>query len=89
MTDQRDEFAEIRGLVEALVRMKVGENLERDFARNPKLRVLFYFTGRVSRGEVKKKSKLGTNTIGDAWSDWHARGLIRKTGRQYSKLWRE
>lgn len=83
------DLAALRGLVEALLRLRVRGVLEKEFTADPRLRALFDLTGRAPRSEMKRKTRLGTSTISRTWVSWHSRGLIKKFGKQYQKLGRE
>ena len=81
------EIARVRELLEALLRIETYRELEVDFKRSPKLRKLFELTGRATRGEIQKQVRLGSNVIAETWASWQRRGLLRKRGKSYEKLW--
>ncbi len=88
-SNPQSEIGALRELVEYLLRIKVGEALRPDFDEDPKLRVVFDMTGRATQSQIQKRARLDNNAISRAWVSWHSRGLIRKVGRKYEKLWRE
>ena len=81
------EIARVRELLEALLRIETYRELEVDFKRSPKLRKLFELTGRATRAEIQKQVRLGSNVIAETWASWQRRGLLRKRGKSYEKLW--
>ena len=89
MAELPTNLDEMRALLESLLKIKVVEALESDFAATPKLRAVFQMTGKATRSEIKMKVKIGTQVIDRAWASWHGRGLIRKVGQRYEKLWRD
>jgi len=82
-------MAQLRDLLEALLRIEAHRELELDFKRNPKLRQLFDLTGRASRAEIQKEIHLSTDVMAETWASWHQRGLVRKVGKSYEKVWRD
>ena len=84
---EKTEIAGVRDLLEALLRIETYRELEPEFKRSPKLRKLFELTWQATRAEIQKQVRLGTNVIAETWSSWQRRGLLRKRGKSYEKLW--
>lgn len=85
----QSEIGAVRDLVEYLLRIRVEEALRPDFEADPKLRIVFELTGKATQSQIQKRARLDNNAISRAWVSWQSRGLIRKIGRKYEKLWRE
>jgi hypothetical protein len=89
MPDDSSELAQIRGILESLLRIETYRELDVDFKKNPKLRKLFDLTGRATHSEIQKRLHLSPNIITETWGSWQDKGLVKKVGKSYQKTWRE
>ena len=69
-SSETSEMAQLRDLLEALLRIEAHRELELDFKRNPKLRQLFDLTGRASRAEIQKEIHLSTDVMAETWASF-------------------
>jgi hypothetical protein len=88
MSDEEKRIARLTALVEALVRMRIAEVLEKELGDSKKEK-LYKLTGQKTRKELSVLTGMSEGSISGLWQKWHAKGILRKEGKFYYKFFEE
>jgi hypothetical protein len=88
VSDQETKLDRLIELVEALLRTRISELLDKELD-DPKKRKLYELTGKKSVRELSDLTELSTGAISKIWQGWHSKGILRKQGMYYVKLLEE
>ena len=88
MSDQETKLNRLIELVEALLRTRISEVLDKELD-DPKKRKLYELTGKKSVRELSDLTGLSTGAISKIWQGWHSKCILRKQGMYYVKLLEE
>ncbi len=88
-SESGSDLVQISHVLECLPRIETYRELDAEFKQNPKLQKLFDLTGRATRTEIQKRLHLSPNIIAKTWESWQERGLVKKVGKSYQKVWRD
>mgnify|MGYP002153782124 CR=1 FL=1 len=85
---ERKLLERIKDMVEALTRAKISEVLEREL-NDPKKKKLYNLTGKMKLRELIRQTDLSAGTISHLWQKWHSKGILKKKGKFYTKVFEE
>lgn len=88
MSDQEKKLDRLIELVEALLRTRISELLERELD-DPKKKKLYELTGKKQVRELSRLTDLSTGAISGLWQRWYSKGILRKQGKSYAKFFEE
>jgi hypothetical protein len=88
LSDREVKLARLIELVEALLRVKISELLEKELD-DAKKKKLYEFTGKKSARELSKVTGLSTGAISGFWQRWYSVGILKKQGKFYVKYLEE
>jgi hypothetical protein len=88
MNDQEKKLDRLVMLVEALVRMRIAEVLEKELHDNNE-RKLYELTGKKPVKELADITGFSAGKISGLWQEWHSKGILKKDGKSYRKLFEE
>lgn len=80
-----EDSKKIIQLLEAQLKFQLSPILEKEF-QDPKKKKLFELTGKFSIRELEKKVGYNKGTISKIWSTWELKGIIRKDGQVYKRI---
>lgn len=87
MSEGDDEtLKRIYELMDALTRNKLYGDIEKEL-QTKQLKHLYELTdGKTKVAEIVKKTGMSAGSISSTWQKWYAMGLIKKSGRLYTKI---
>ncbi len=88
MSDQEKKLDRLIELVEALLRTRISELLEKELD-DPKKKKLYELTGKKQVRELTKLTDLSTGAISGLWQRWYSMGILKKQGKVYIKFFEE
>ena len=74
----------IETLMRSLVKISLTETMSR-LLTDEKLRDLYFYTGKLRREELEKKTGFSAGKISGLWAQWEQAGLLTKEGKSYRK----
>ena len=85
MNSERKKIDRLTELVEALVRMRISEALEKELDDSRKKK-LYELTGKKTQRELADITGMSVGTISGLWQRWHSKGILRRKGKFYYKF---
>lgn len=86
--NEKKSLERIEDMVEVLTRAKISEVLEKELD-SPIKKKLYELTGKVKREQLVKQTGLSAGTISGLWQKWHSKGILKKKGKIYTKIFEE
>jgi len=88
MSDQEKKLGRLVELTEALLRTRISELLEKELD-DPKKKELYRLTGKKNTRELSDLTGLSTGAISGLWQRWYSKGILKKQGKFYIRIFEE
>jgi hypothetical protein len=85
MSNNPDFERKIVEMLEALTKMKINEILSKEL-EDPNMKIVYEMTGKGSTSEIVKASGFSAGKISSIWQEWYDKGIIKKDGKFYKKI---
>ncbi len=82
VNDELEALARIERLLTVIAKALLWARLD-EVMSDPKQRMIYEGTGRISAKELAKKTRASFSTISGLWQKWEQSGLLIKDGKQY------
>jgi hypothetical protein len=83
--DERELLKKIKDMIEVLTKVKISEILEKELDE-PNKKKLYELTGKATQTQLVKQTGFSAGKISGLWQKWERKGILKKDGKSYKKI---